>query len=312
MNRLTLSPRVGFNVSAKFSGVSLSSAPASSRATPDGNAYNYDDGYVLTDISGNFGGQTWNWGYDNSASQISGNTILFSRSTAADSSSRELDDDPLYGGELTYSRLLAVKGRTGFGLEVAANFLDISFDGTQTFTSDVTRVTDAYAFTPGTTPPGTTPGSGYQGSFSGPGFVIGATPVNSTTTVTPGVLLTDRQRYEANLWGFRLGPYAEFALSKRWHLGFSAGLALGLLDSEGSWSQTAGTSTTRGDGDEFNVLWGYYAGSTLSWKMSERWSLQAGAQFQGLSDGDQSFGGRNVDVEFGESIFVTLGLGYSF
>jgi hypothetical protein len=36
------------------------------------------------------------------------------------------------------------------------------------------------------------------------------------------------------------------------------------------------------------------------------------AQFQGLSDGDHSFGGRNVDVEIGESIFVTLGLGCSF
>src|SRR5207248_6705068 len=55
--------------------------PASSRLTPRGDRYNYDDGYLLTDTSGNYGGQTWYWGYDNSANQISGNTIMLSRST---------------------------------------------------------------------------------------------------------------------------------------------------------------------------------------------------------------------------------------
>ena len=35
---------------------------------------NYADGYVHVDSSGNAGGQTWNWGYQN-ASQVQGNTL---------------------------------------------------------------------------------------------------------------------------------------------------------------------------------------------------------------------------------------------
>jgi hypothetical protein len=41
-SRLSFNPRAGFNVSAQFEGVGGSS----SRTTPNGDAYNYDDGYV--------------------------------------------------------------------------------------------------------------------------------------------------------------------------------------------------------------------------------------------------------------------------
>src|SRR5436190_316861 len=84
-NRLSASVRFGLNISAKFRGNVGTVPPGAPRTTPDGNPYNYDDGYVLPDVSGGAGGQTWNWGYDNSASQISGggafpaNTILMSR-----------------------------------------------------------------------------------------------------------------------------------------------------------------------------------------------------------------------------------------
>src|SRR5882672_7958373 len=81
-NRVTLSVRYGFNVSGKFKGIGSSFAPgaplAGGRRTPRGDNYNYDNGYVLTDISGNAGGQTWYWGYD-SASQVNSgaHTIAF-------------------------------------------------------------------------------------------------------------------------------------------------------------------------------------------------------------------------------------------
>src|SRR5689334_972744 len=92
-NRLSASLRFGLNISARFKGNAVTFPPplGLTRSTPNGDAYNYDDGYVLTDVSGNEGGQTWYWGYDNSttypAGQISdgvafpANTILFSRST---------------------------------------------------------------------------------------------------------------------------------------------------------------------------------------------------------------------------------------
>jgi formylglycine-generating enzyme required for sulfatase activity len=54
------------------------SAPAqgATRYTPDGDAYNYDDGYVLVDSSGNAGGYTRYWGYDNSSQIVNGLLVL--------------------------------------------------------------------------------------------------------------------------------------------------------------------------------------------------------------------------------------------
>jgi len=308
-NRLSFSARMGFNISATFKGV----APAP-RVAPDGSPYNYDDGYVHTDVSGNFGGQTWNWGYDNSASQISvNNTILLSRTTPdGGGAPQALEENPSLGGEITYNRLLGAKDKWHYGFEAAANYLNISLHGSQTFSGNMSRVTDAYPFTSGTTPPTATPGNPYQGSFNGPGFVIGDTPTNSVTVLVPGIPIVDNQRYDGDLWGFRLGPYVEVPLGERWNLAFSGGLALGLLNSSASWSQTAGGTSISGSGSDFALLWGYYVGANVSYQFSEHWSAVGGAQFQSLGTYTHTYGGRDVEVDLSHALFVTLGVSYTF
>jgi hypothetical protein len=320
-NRLSFSGRLGFNISARFKNIAVApiGAPASPRRTPsqpgqpDGDPYNYDDGYVLTDVSENYGGQTWYWGYDNSGSQISGNTILLSRTTttAAGGASGSFDDDPSLGCELTYNRLLGVKDDARYGLEMAVNYLNLSLRAKDTFRGSATRVTDAYPFTSGTTPPDTATGL-YQGSFEGPGFVIGDTPVSSSTVVVPGATVTDKRRFDGDLWGFRLGPYLEVPLGGPMNLSISGGLAVGLLNADAAWSQTTGNSTLSGRGDDWDVLWGGYVSAAVTWYLSERWSLIGGAQFQTLGDYEHSFGGRKVEVDLSNTWFVTLGLSYKF
>jgi hypothetical protein len=320
-NRLSLSARLGFNISARFKGITSPSIgiPPVPRSTPsqpgrpNGDLYNYDDGYVLTDVSENYGGQTWYWGYDNSVSQISDNTILLSRTTttAGGGATGSFGDDPQVGAELTYNRFLGKWGDARYGLEAAVDYLNISLRANDNFSSSATRVTDAYPFTPGTTPPATLSGP-YQGSYQGPGFVIGDTPVSSSTVVVPGAIFTDKRRFEGDLWGFRLGPYLQVPLGEPVDLSLSAGLAVGLLDANASWAQTIGNSTLSGNGSEFEVLWGGYVSAAVTWYLSERWSLIGGAQFQTLGDYEHSFGGREVEVNLSNSWFVTLGLSYTF
>src|SRR5436190_1160656 len=176
-NRISLSGRFGFNIKARFKGLSTLPPPGSTRTTPGGDNYNYDDGYVLTDNSGNFGGQTWYWGYDNSAAQISGNNIILSRSTLnGNAGSTTAKDDPSYGAELLYTRLISTKDHLRLGFELAANYMNLSLSDSRTVAAGVTRTSYPFPFTPGTTPPSATPGEPYQGSFEGPGFVIGDTP----------------------------------------------------------------------------------------------------------------------------------------
>src|SRR6266567_1374477 len=204
-NRLTFSARFGFNISAKFKPTSAPFQFPVGRTAPDGQPFNYEDGYVHSDVSGNFGGQTWNWGYDNSSRQVVGNTIEMSRTTSGGNvPTSTLDSDIGYGFELAYARQLGSKGKLRFGVEAAVNYLNLSLEDHNTFSVNGTRQVDAYPFTPGTTPPEATSGNPYQGSFNGPGFVIDTNFTSRTESVIAG-MGTGSHRFDADIWGLRLG-----------------------------------------------------------------------------------------------------------
>jgi len=309
-NRLTFSARFGFNISAKFKSYT---PPAPVRLTPDGTRYNYDDGYMLTDQSGNFGGQTWNWGYDNSVGQISGNTILLSRSTpVGNAGDGSLNADPSFGGELTYNRMLWAKGDFRFGIEAAVNYLSVGVSETATYTPTVNRMTDAYPFTPGTTPPSATPASPYQGSYNGPGFTIGDSPVSSTTVLVPGTLVSDTRRFDSDIWGFRLGPYVEMPLGEKFNVAVSGGLAVGILDNTISWSQTSGGTTSSATTHESSTMVGAYIGANVRWLFSEHWSAAAGVQWQDIGTYHANAAGRQAELDLSSSVFVLFGVSYSW
>ena len=316
LNRFSLNARFGLNISAKFMGMSGISLTPPPRTTPDGNQYNYDDGYVLTDISGNAGGQTWNWGYDQSG-QISGNTILMHRSTVsadAPSATGVGGGDPQSGFEFVYDRELGNRDKLHFGLEAAVNYMSLSLKDTSTFSGNVSRVTDAYPFTSGTTPPP----APYQGSFAGPGFVLGATPMSSITTpITGGATIVDQRNYDADVWGFRLGPYAEYPLSQNIDLWFSGGLAVGVVDGSAFWNETASiaggnTLVGSGGGSDLGLLWGAYLSANVAWQFSEHWSAEGGVQYQYLGTYEHNFGGQAMQLDLSKSVFITIGLGYTF
>jgi hypothetical protein len=327
-NRLSLSARFGFNISGKFKGIGggLVTDPApnpkrtpSQPGKPNGDPYNYEDGYVLTDISGNSGGTTTYWGYD-SASQISGNTILLNNSIG--NSTVSGDDEsasPTYGGELVYNRHLGESGRKRYGLEIAFNYQSINFSDHSAYAANLTRVRDAYAFEPGTSPPEVTPGHPFQGSYEGPGFELDSMPTGPTVTYTDpgGIVISGSHRFDANLWGLRFGPYLEFPVNERINVSLSAGLAVGWLDAEASWSESGtlpsgGIVSESGHGSDFDTLWGGYARADASYDLGKKWSLLGGLQFQTLGEYNHDFDGRKVELDLRSSIFLTVGLGKSF
>ena len=316
-NRLGGSLRFGLNIKARFKGTASVVPPGRpTRTTPNGDSYNYDNGYVLPDVGG--GGQTWYWGYDDNAAQISGNTILFSRSTPEGSfSSPATDYGAQPGFEITYDRYFYRRKGLNIGLEVAANYLNISIEDRGSFSANVMRTTDAYGYTPGTTPPGATPGNPYQGSFDGPGFLISDTPLTSSTMLMPGGYTVSGSRtVDADLWGGRIGPVLDFSINDQLSVGFSAGLALGALIADASWNETIlfGKSSvaSAGGGSDSDLLLGWYAGGSISWSFAEHWSAQAGVQFQDLGKYSHNFGGRTVELDLSKSLFVTIGASYSF
>lgn len=57
-NRVAVSYRLGFNLSVTFEDVGSFPALSLAKPAPNGGVYNYDDGYVLPDISGSTA-DTW-------------------------------------------------------------------------------------------------------------------------------------------------------------------------------------------------------------------------------------------------------------
>jgi hypothetical protein len=60
------------------------------------------------------------------------------------------------------------------------------------------------------------------------------------------------------------------------------------------------------------VLFGGYASGMLSYALTERVRLFGGATFQISEDFTQEVAGKSVNLELGQSVFVSLGVSYSF
>lgn len=339
IDHLTFSARFGFNINAKFG----------PRVTPGGGLYNYLDGYVLRDSTGNFDptstfpGITQYWGYDSSARQrdgmptFAGNgvngvngvnypTIGMTRGPAGvDLLNHSLSDDPLVGGELGYMREFGHSddGRWVWGGEAAVNYANLCMQADSGFNG--LGVQDYYPYFPGTVPPGspTSTGQPYQGPYapntSGPQHVlIGDTLIGSASVP---LNVSGHQEFKADLWGLRVGPYLQRTMGKdrQIELNLVGGLAVALVDAQASWRETvivnndfANATTHSGSGSATDVLWGYYVGANVSWHLSKRWDVNGGVQFQDVGNYRENLGSRQVELDMSKSIFVTLGVSFKF
>jgi len=312
-NRFGLSYRLGLNTSVSFKHLRSYPEFGVPRYTPDGDRYNYDNGYVLTDSSGNADGLSWYWGYDN-ASQASGNdAIAMQRSSSLESaSSKDHDDTPMSGFELTYNREFFHKKSWRGGLEGAFGYTYMSVHDSGTQTATLTLVNDTYSFQ-GTV----VPSSPYTGTKSGPGAVVAASPSRSTTDVAQGASITGQRNFSAGLFSFRFGPYVEIPLSKSITFTLSGGFALVYVNSEFSYDETVtipgvGSVEHHASGSGSDWLPGAYVAGNFSVALSESWSLFAGAQFEDVGHYTQTLKGQQATLDLSRSIFVTVGVSYSF
>jgi hypothetical protein len=346
-HRLSLSGRFGFNINAKFKGNAVggfTTPTGSGRRTPsDPNdpqgtrPYNYDNGYIYNDISGSADSLTWFWGYDNSSAQVNSstlnpggynnaipdNSILLTRTTTVGSTGGDqklAGDEPYLGFEITYNRELGRRERRRWGIEAAFNHLNLCLGTRANSSATAVTVTDAYQYFPGTTPPNGTPANPYQQTYSGPitgtaGFVVSniiAATFGSTNTAS----VVGNYKFRADVFGFRLGPYLDFPLGERTLLSLNAGVALGLVSSHASWSETvtvnSATTVASASGSSCGVMWGGYLGANLSYQINRRWSVTGGVQWQGLSSYSQTLGTKKVELDMENALFVTIGVSYSF
>ena len=106
-------------------------------------------------------------------------------------------------------------------------------------------------------------------------------------------------------------------LSRRVSLDFSGGLALDYVNSNFKFNQIVtiagvGTQSQSGSGSHSGWLPGGYVAGNISVALSDKWALVGGVQFEDLGTYTQNLNGKEATLDLSNSIFVTLGLSYSF
>jgi hypothetical protein len=294
-NRFSLGARFGMNFKAAFRN------PGAANPGPaiGGVDHNYNDGYNRVDSSGNAGGVTWNWGYQNAA-QVVGDTIQFH---ANQSANNKVTDDPQFGAELTYQRVIGPFLSSGrWGLEAALGWTDLDLRDNR----NGTGVTDTYQLN-GVLPPL----PGYAGTFAGPGVVIGDTPTRTLTA------LNNRQKLSGQLYSLRFGPFAEWYVLPQLSFSGSLGMSLVPASVDYDFSETiqvagGGTVVASGRSSKSQLLYGPYASALIRYEFNECWSIYAGAQFQRLNNLDQSVGSRTARLDQSATLYGVVGLSWRF
>jgi hypothetical protein len=314
LNRLSVGARFGMNFKADFRKNAAGNGGLSPGPAAGGADHNYSDGYVRVDSSGSGSGLTWNWGYQRSA-QVVGDTMQFHATQSgspSDAGIQHATDDPQYGTELTYQRIIGslpfLSGR--WGLEAAFGCTDLDLRDSGSATRLDTMTTDTYQLN-GVLPPS----AGYMGTFSGPGALLGTSP--SRVTATDVAALTTHQKLSGLLWNIRLGPFAEWDLTSKLSLAASVGLTLAPASVDYDFSETTmsaggGTSVASGHASKNDLLYGPYVGATLRYDFSARWGAYLGAQFQSLTDLDLAVGDRSARLDQSATFYGTLGVSWKF
>lgn len=300
--------RLGLNIKAKFSNVGASAGQPVPSAS-GGVDHTYADGFVRMDSSGDRGGLTWNWGYQN-ASQVGQDTLQMHATSTAGATS-EGKDDPRLGFEASYARDIAHFRSGRWGVKLALGYTDVQIRDSQPLSGTVSLVTDSYPLG-GITPPL----APYSGSFNGPGPLIGDTPTRTTASVPGGAAITGTRQLDIWLYDLRFGPYLELPLVQRLTLQVGTGVAAALVDSTFSFADTTLTSSGKlqsaGTGQRTGSLAGFYAEAGLAYQVAPSASVFAGGQFQYLGEFNQNTSDRGAQLDLRRSIYFIMGVQWHF
>jgi len=302
-----------FGLDAKFSGLGTFGSSAPVVPIAPGTSYEYDNGYVRVDSSGNAGGQTWNWGYDE-ASQVSGSQVAMSLTSSTGNGSVNENNEEAQGVDLSaYLRMGALPlagGKASWGLRGGLHYGRVDIGSNQSLTAGTTIVTDT--FTLGS---GVMPGAPYSGSFGGPGPLLGDTPVRD---ITNGTAVIDGSRdLDVHLTTLNFGAYLEFPVTEDLSFLLEGGLSAALADGDYDFNSTTtitgvGTQTSAGSDSGTDVLPGVYLGVSGIYQINDAWAFQLSGRYQYMDSFKLEDNGSEAKLDFGSAFILSAGVVFSF
>ena len=305
---------VGMNISANFS-------EKGTFVIPNKNLANgiYDDGYVRTDQTGNSGGLTGFWGYNNAsqynpAGNFGSGTIAMHSITSymptAGGNSKEDGGafpgfDMAYGDNLWYWKHARVGWELGFGL------LPISIKNTSQMSATVNQTTatfDAGSIVIPTAP--------YRGGSSGQGSAISPTALSTSSQPLDNQTVIGTRTLDVMLYTVRLGPSFYWDLTEDFGMSLGAGPAIGLASERLDYDETIttpdGMTRNRGSINGTDVVFGGYVNGMLTYHVLSNADIYLGAQYMPLGNASVSGGGRQAQLKLGGQVDVSIGVNWPF
>jgi len=293
---------VGFNINADFSikGTFAVNHPPGI----------YDNGYVLTDNTGNAFGQTGNWGYNN-ASQLSGTTLTMQNTTQYTTSGSDKESGSAFVGfDMAYGGNLFAWGNARIGWDLGFGLLPISITDKGTMPASVVQSTIDYS-TGGIV----VPGAPYNGGFNRQGEpTIDFNPIGGTTNIIDGTI-TGTRTLEVTLYTVRLGPSVYWDLNQYFGLSAGAGPAVGIVSGSLKYNEMVNTSTSvrsSGQVDATDLVYGGYVNASLMYHLVENGDFYVGVQYMSLGDATFSGGGREGRLNLGGQLYISAGINWPF
>ena len=271
----------------------------------------YDDGYVRPDQTGD-PSYTSYWGYNNASQyNAANNTLTMSASTGFSASGSANADggafpgfDMAYGDNLWYWKHARVGWELGFGL------LPIDISEKNAMSATITQTTFTFN-TAGIVVP-TAP---YQGGPSGLGPLMTNAPFSSSTTTTPGNIVSS-QSLDVMFYSLRLGPSFYWDLTEHVGMSLGAGPAVGIVSGDYKYDETISVlgvnarNTGRISGT--SLVYGGYVNAAVIYHVQDSADIYIGAQYMPMGDATISGGGRSGRLNLGGQLYLSIGINWPF
>lgn len=311
-------PLVGLKT--EFTGLGSFNSLHTPRPAGGGQDYTYDDGFVHVDSSGNVGGETWNWGYENASqyNPANGGSIDFSLTNSLANGRAGEDNETGAGVELfTYYDMGAInigglkdRGAT-WGFRGGLHYARVDVGNSDATVTDLTKLTDRFTLD-GVIPPL----SPYTGTFGGPGPLLNDSPIR---TITAGgqALVTGSRDLDVHLTTFNFGSYFEIPVTRKidfmLEAGVSAAIASGSYRYQSETTVTgSGSQPSFGNDSGTSVLPGVYLGLGASYQLNDSWSVQAAGRYQYMDEFELGDNASEAVLSFDSAFVLSLGAVYSF
>jgi hypothetical protein len=281
----------------------------------------YDDGYVREDQTGNNGGYTGYWGYQNASQyNAAANTLTFHAATSysySPAGNASANGDPSVGLDLAYGRdyIYYKPAHIRIGWELGLDMLPINIKDDEQLSATVNQSTYTYQ-TGGIV----VPGAPYQGGSSGLGPLL---PVNTPPTINTqtiqGGTVTGTRSLNLDLFTLRLGPSFFWDISQNLGLSVSGGPVISLATGNYDYDETITgpniSTHNKGSFAATDMTYGGYVNATLKYHIVDNGRnayLFIGAQFTPMTNAHFSSGGRSAQLNLDGQVDFTAGMGWLF